>query len=115
MKNYSEFISDLKSLVSFNSVSAQKTDGAPFGIEVKNALNYFLSRAKEMGFKNQDEYEKEACRFFHSNEGILYFSERRKRFYRYDEKRKRLVTSSNGIIHTFMELTDKKFKDKISN
>ena len=63
MKNYSEFISDLKSLVSFNSVSAQKTDGAPFGVEVKNALNHFLSRAEEMGFDtiNYDNYIGEVC------------------------------------------------------
>ena len=80
--------------------------------ERKNTAHH-KAHAKEMGFKNQDEYKQEACRFFNSNEGELYYSERRKRFYRYDKKKKRLVTSSSGIIHTFMELTDKKFKDKI--
>lgn len=68
-----------------------------------------IAHAKEMGFKNQDDYEKEACRFFNSNEGELYYSERRDRFYRYDEKKERYVVSSYGVIHTFMNVTKKKF------
>lgn len=80
--------------------------------ERKNTAHH-TAHAKEMGFKNQDEYEREACRFFNSNEGELYYSERRNRFYRYDEKKKRLVTSSGGVIHTFMLITKKKMEDKI--
>lgn len=77
--------------------------------ERKNTKDH-KAHAKEMGFKNQDDYEREACRFFNSSEGVLYYSERRKRFYRYDEKKGRYVTSSYGIIHTFMNVTKKKFK-----
>lgn len=73
---------------------------------------HHIAHAKEMGFRNQSDYEREACRFFNSNEGDLYYSERRKRFYRYDKKTKRMVASSDGIIHTFMLVSEKKFETK---
>ena len=74
----------------------------------KNTKDHIL-HAKEMGFKNQSDYEREACRFFNGNEGDLYYSVRRKRFYRYDKKKERMVVSSKGIIHTFMKKTSKEF------
>ena len=76
--------------------------------ERKNTKDH-VAHAKEMGFKNQDEYERAACKFFNSNDGELYYSERRKRFYRYDKKNKRMCVSSNGIVHTFMIKTEKEF------
>ncbi len=66
--------------------------------------------AEEMGFDNQKEYEKAAVSFFNSNRGKLYFSNARKRFYRYDEKTREFVSSSDGMIHTYMLKSTKKFK-----
>lgn len=83
-----------------------------FASKEKLSTKHHQDHAKEMGFKNQSDYEREACRFFNSHEGDLYYSERRKRFYRYDRKTKRMVASSDGIIHTFMVVSEKKFETK---
>ena len=58
MKNYKQFISDLKTLVRFNSVQTPKTTNAPFGEQTAQALTFFLDRAKQMGFEtiNYDNY-----------------------------------------------------------
>ena len=58
MQNFNDFISRLQKLIAFKSVKGVKEEGAPFGKEVANALNYFLQQAKEMGFetKNYDNY-----------------------------------------------------------
>lgn len=65
--------------------------------------------AKEMGYKNQKDYEKAACKFFNSNQGELFWGKRRQRFYRYDKKSGNLCVSSNGTIHTFLRYNLKKF------
>ena len=39
------------------------------------------AHARDMGYKNQKEYEKAGCEFFNSNQGELYFESRRKRFF----------------------------------
>lgn len=75
----------------------------------KNSAHH-IEHAKEMGFKNQDEYEKAAVKFFNSKNGKLYYSTARSRFYRYDEKTGALATSSDGIIHTFMLISKQQFK-----
>ncbi len=58
MNNYSNFINDLKTLISFKTVQGTPEEGAPFGVENKKALNFFLDRAKEFGFStiNYDNY-----------------------------------------------------------
>ncbi|MBQ3492830.1 MAG: Sapep family Mn(2+)-dependent dipeptidase [Clostridia bacterium] len=63
MKNYQEFIQNLKTLISFKTVSAPAEEDAPFGKENKKALNFFLSVAKDMGFDtiNYDNYAGEVC------------------------------------------------------
>lgn len=85
-----------------------------FASKERKETAHHKAHAQEMGFKNQDEYEIAACKFFNSNVGELYYSERRKRFYRYDKKTKRMCVSSDGIIHTFMLKTEKEF-DKTIN
>jgi hypothetical protein len=70
---------------------------------------HHIRHVNELGFKNSKEYEREAVRFFNSNEGKLYYSVARKRFYRYDEKSSRLVISSDGIVHTFMKKDKNRF------
>lgn len=58
MKDFQNFIDDLKILVSFNTEKATAKHDAPFGEENKKALEYFLKRAEEMGFStiNYDNY-----------------------------------------------------------
>lgn len=58
MQNYTEFYKDLKTLISFNTEKQQSLGDAPFGLENKNALVYFLSIAEKMGFFtiNYDNY-----------------------------------------------------------
>lgn len=67
--------------------------------------------AKEMGFKNTKEYERAAVEFFNSDKGKLYYSNAKNRFYKYDEKTKFFCSSSNGVIHTFLSCSTKKFED----
>ncbi len=67
-----------------------------------------IAHARDMGYKNQKEYEKGACEFFNFGKGDLYFSKKRKRFFKYDNK-KLLCVSSDGVIHTFMIVNIKKF------
>ena len=56
--NYQEFLSDLKTLISFKSVHGKAEENAPFGIENKKALDFFLSVANRFGFStiNYDYY-----------------------------------------------------------
>ena len=58
MENFTSFKKDLETLVSFNSERGAATPDAPFGENVKKALEFFLSRAREMGFEtvNYDNY-----------------------------------------------------------
>ncbi len=58
MNNYSKFIDDLKTLISFESVQGEATKNAPFGLENKKALEFFLNKAEEFGFStiNYDNY-----------------------------------------------------------
>ena len=58
MKNFDKFLQDLKTLISFESVSGKSSDGAPFGKETKRALDWFLNKAESFGFKtiNYDGY-----------------------------------------------------------
>ncbi len=58
MENFASFIKDLETLISFDSKKEPATPDAPFGEAVKNALDFFLKRAKEMGFEtiNYDNY-----------------------------------------------------------
>ena len=65
--------------------------------------------AREMGFKNMREYELAAVAFFNSDKGKLYYSQARRRFYRYDEKSHLMAVSSKGVIHTFLKKTRKEF------
>lgn len=44
------FIDDLKTLIAIPSVKAQPKDDAPYGEEIKKALDFYLNRAEELGF-----------------------------------------------------------------
>lgn len=58
MNNFNQFIIDLKNLISHKTIGGKKDNDAPFGKQLKDCLNYFLTRAKEMGFEtiNYDNY-----------------------------------------------------------
>lgn len=58
MLDFNSFLSDLKQLISFKSVNAEKEDGMPFGEQNYRALTFFLDLAKSMGFDtiNYDGY-----------------------------------------------------------
>lgn len=67
--------------------------------------------AKDMGFKTTKEYEKAAIAFFNSDKGRLYYSVKKDRYYRYEEKTNLFCSSSYGVIHTFLRYSPKKFED----
>ncbi|HWJ03671.1 MAG TPA: dipeptidase PepV [Verrucomicrobiae bacterium] len=59
-RNFEEMISSLRELISIPSVrdNSVRTPGAPFGKEVADALDWYLAKARDMGFKvkNVDGY-----------------------------------------------------------
>ena len=73
-----------------------------------NTKNH-IRHAKELGYKNQTEYEKAAIDFFNSKRGKLYYSSVRSRYYKYDTATGEFVVSSDGFIHTYYKVTQKKF------
>lgn len=76
-----------------------------------NRLNtkHHKDHAKEMGFKNTKEYEAAAVEFFNSDRGVLYYSEARNRYYRYEEKTGIFCVSMDGVMNTFNIYSKKKF------
>ena len=80
-----------------------------------NRLNtkHHKDHAKEMGFKNTKEYEAAAVEFFNSDRGVLYYSNKSKKYYRYEEKTELFAVSSENVVHTFMKRTKKQFERKI--
>lgn len=91
----------------------QEIKGPPqaygFADKTRKNTKHHKRHAQEMGYKNQDDYERAAVEFFNSDKGKLYYSRVRDRFYRYDEKTGELAISSDGIIHTFDYRTTKEF------
>lgn len=81
-----------------------------------NRLNtkHHKDHSKEMGFKNTKEYEAAAVEFFNSDRGVLYYSEARNRYYRYEEKSGIFAASSNGVIHTYKYVSKREFQRKFS-
>lgn len=77
-----------------------------------NRLNtaHHQRHAREMGFKNTREYERAAIEFFNSGKGVLYYSEARNRYYRYDEETGWLCICHDGVVHTLNIYTKKAFE-----
>lgn len=77
-----------------------------------NTKNH-IRHAKELGYKNQAEYEKAAADFFGSARGKLYVDLRLKKFYRYEEKTRLLaVVDGDGGICTFCRAESKTYFDR---
>ena len=69
-----------------------------------------MGHAKEMGFKNQKQYETEAMKFWNSGEGDIYYSKKRDRFYKYNTKTLEFVAvSEKGVVYTYMNLSKNAF------
>ncbi len=74
-----------------------------------NTKNH-IRHAKELGYKNQAEYEKAAAEFFMSTRGKLYIDKHSGKFYRYEEKTQLLaVVDGDGRICTFFRAESKKY------
>ncbi len=51
MTNYTAFLQDLNTLLQYKSVIAESKENAPFGENVKLAMDFFSERAKSFGFE----------------------------------------------------------------
>ncbi len=70
---------------------------------------HHIRHAMEMGYTSMKDYERAAVNFFNGAGGKLYYSKARKRYYRYDEKTGEMAVFSDGLIHTYMKNTHKRF------
>ena len=77
-----------------------------------NTKNH-IRHAKELGYKNQAEYEKAAAEFFMSTRGKLYIDKHSGKFYRYEEKTRLLaVVDGDGGIGSFYRAEGKKYFER---
>ncbi|MCI8499245.1 MAG: hypothetical protein HFE28_01355 [Clostridia bacterium] len=80
----------------------ETTAAVGFANKERKNTKHHLRHAREMGYKNQDEYERAAVEFFNGNSGKLYYNPKDNRYYRYDDKTRRIaVCDAEGNIHTF--------------
>lgn len=84
-----------------------------FADKVRANTKHHQKHAQDMGYKNQREYERAGCNFFNSDRGTLYYGIKRKRYYRYDEKTRELAVSSDGVLHTYLPMSNSDFKNTI--
>ena len=54
MINFDKYLEDLKSLIACKSVISKPSEKAPFGSEIRKALDLVLDLAKEFGFETKD-------------------------------------------------------------
>ena len=82
-----------------------------YGFLNKERLNtkHHIRHAQEMGYKNQTDYERGAVEFWNSQNGTVYYMSMHKIFALYDGK-KYVAISLEGIVQTFMLMTDKEFQ-----
>ncbi len=71
--------------------------------------NHHIRHSKELGYKNQTYYERGAVEFWNSQNGTVYYMSMHKNFALYDGK-KYVTVSLEGIVQTFMLMTDKEFQ-----
>ena len=76
----------------------------------RSKTKHHQRHAAEMGL-NEREYIQQSISFFNSNDGQVYFSERRERFYKYNQKSMEFVAvSQNGVVHTYRLVSPKEFE-----
>ena len=84
-----------------------------YGFANKKLLNYpdHFQRAKELGCKNQTEYENYAIEFWEKDDGEYFYSRARKRFYKYNRLKGLIaIANKDNFIHTFYSVTSKNFE-----
>lgn len=105
---------DFKQIVDRATGKVLSTVTVPSAVKFNrlNTKNH-IRHAKELGYKNQAEYEKAAASFFSSTRGKLYIDLRLKKFYRYEEKTRLLaVVDGDGGICTFCRAESKTYFDR---
>lgn len=66
--------------------------------------------AQDMGL-NEKEYIQAAIDFFNGRDGDMYYSQKRKKYYKYDSRKKMIcVCGEDGTISTFMPFSNKEFE-----
>ena len=76
----------------------------------RSKTKHHQKHAAEMGL-NEREYIQQSISFFNGNAGQVYFSERRERFYKYNQKSMEFVAvSQNGVVHTYRLVSPKEFE-----
>lgn len=77
----------------------------------KNSPDH-LRHAKEMGYKNQDQYESAAIDFWDNGEGEVFYGNKRNRFAKYNSKtREYVVVEVDGTLRTYYKVSFKKFQN----
>ena len=109
------FLSEADDNEPFKEKSKPQKPEKVYGFANKERKNtaHHQKHMKDMGFKNQDEYEKEAVFYWEKGEGTIYRGKRRGDFAKYNPKTQRyVVVSADGNIKTFYQMSSKKFEEK---
>lgn len=73
-----------------------------------------IQHSKEMGFKNQDEYERAAIDFWDNGQGEVYHGSKRGRFAKFNKRTgEYVVTDKDGTLRTYYKLPLKQFEKKV--
>ena len=105
---------DFKQIVDRATGKVLSTVTVPSAVKFNrlNTKNH-IRHAKELGYKNQAEYEKAAADFFGSARGKLYIDLRLGKFYRYEEKTRLLVVvDGDGGIGSFYRTESKTYFER---
>ena len=106
-------IENLERIYNSDLVSGVKSDVQKIPQAVgfnRSKTKHHQRHAAEMGL-NEREYIQQSISFFNGNEGQVYFSERRERFYKYNQKSMEFVAvSQNGVVHTYRLVSPKEFE-----
>lgn len=105
---------DFKQIVDRATGKVLSTVTVPSAVKFNrlNTKNH-IRHAKELGYKNQAEYEKAAADFFGSARGKLYMDLRLGKFYRYEEKTRLIaVVDGDGGVGSFYRTESKTYFER---
>ncbi len=76
----------------------------------KNSPDH-IQHAREMGFKNQDDYERAAIDYWNKGEGEIFYGTKRGRYAKYNEKTSEyVVVDKDGTLRTYYKIPSNRFK-----
>ena len=108
------FAKESKSLPQQKNIAPPPREVYGFANSERLNTDHHKRHAKEMGFKDQKQYEKAAIEFWKNGKGKVYYSPYRDRYYKYDSKKELFISVDiQGTIHTFMISDNKRFNKKI--